>query len=79
MKPLDTIRTSLIDKILTIQNMDFLKALDNLVSTSSLTEEVKLTDEQIWMLQRSEDDISESRTISQDNLDQQDIEWLRKK
>ncbi len=79
MKPLDTIRTSLIDKILTIQNMDFLKALDNLVTTSSQTEEVKLTEEQKMMLQMSEEDISENRTISQDDLDQEDIEWLKKK
>lgn len=79
MKPVDTIRTNLIDKILAIQNADFLKALDNLVSSSSQVNEVKLTEEQKVMLQMSKEDISAGRVISQEKLDRQDTEWLRKK
>lgn len=77
MKPVDTIRTSLIDKILAIQNADFLNALDNLVSSSSQANEVKLTEEQKLMIQMSDEDISAGRVISQDILDRQDTEWLR--
>ena len=79
MKTVDTIRTRLIDKILAIQNADFLKALDSLVSSSSQTDNVVLTGEQTEMLEMSEADILEGRLISQDKLDIDDKEWLKKK
>ena len=78
MKPVDTIRTRLIDKILAIQNADFLQALDNLVSSSSQADNVTLTAEQTEMLQMSETDICEGRLISQEKLDNDDKEWLKK-
>jgi len=47
MEASDNIRNSLIDKILNIRNMDFLVALDKLISSSQNDEELyKLTDEQ---------------------------------
>ena len=79
MKPVDTIRTRLIDKILAIQNADFLKALDSLVSSSSQADKVILTAEQTELLEMSQTDISEGRLISQDKLDDEDKEWLKKK
>ncbi len=78
MKTVDNIRNRLIDKILAIQNTEFLKALDNLVSTSAQAETVQVSKEQRKMLEMSESDISTGRLISQDKLDIEDIEWLRK-
>ncbi len=79
MKTVDTIRTRFIDKILTIYNTDFLKALDNLVSSSSQAGKVSLTKEQKEMLEMSENDISSGRLISHDKLDFEDNEWLKER
>lgn len=79
MKSVNTIRTNLIDKILCIQNVEFLKALDNLVSSSSQENIVKLTEEQKLMLQMSEEDILAGRIISQEKIDLEDIKWLKMK
>ncbi len=69
MKSVNTIRTNLIDKILSIQNVEFVKALDSLVSSSSQENIVKLTKEQKLMLQMSEEDILAGRIISQEKVD----------
>ena len=79
MKPVDTIRTRLIDKILAIQNTDFLKALDKLVSSTSQADTVTVSAEQIEMLEMSETDILKGRLITQDELDKEDKKWLKSK
>jgi len=79
MKPVDTIRTKLIDKLLAIQNADFLKALDKLVSSSTKANEVLLSADQIKMLKMSELDITSGRVISQSELDAVDKKWLEGK
>jgi len=77
MKTVDNIRNRLIDKILSIQNKDFLEALDKLIATSSTeSETVKLTDEQKIMLEMSEQDIENGRLISQEAMDKRNLEWL---
>lgn len=79
MATVENIRSELIDKILTIKNKEFLKALDKLISTSaSDTGIVDLTDEQKAMLEMSEDDIKEGRLISQEAMDKRNLEWLNK-
>lgn len=78
MATVDTLRNKLIDKLLTISNKEYLLALNRLVETSTINNDpVKLTDEQILMLQLSDDDIKAGRTISQEQLDKNDLEWLR--
>jgi hypothetical protein len=78
MATVDNLRNSLIDKILTISNKDYLKALYDLVENSTIDKEVvKLTQEQILMLQMSEDDITKGKLISQADLDKSDLEWLK--
>ena len=78
MATVDTLRNNLIDKLLTISNKDYLVALNQLVENSTLSNDVvQLTREQILMLQLSDDDIKNGRTISQDQLDKEDLEWLR--
>lgn len=80
MATVDTLRNKLIDKLLTISNKEYLLALDRIVETSTInTAPVKLTDEQILMLQLSDDDIKTGKIISQEDLDQNDLEWLRGK
>lgn len=76
----DKIRSGLIDKIMTIQNKDFLIALDNLISsTDSDTKVVELGAEQKEMLEMSEDDIKNGLLISQEAMDKQNMEWLNEK
>jgi hypothetical protein len=79
MEQVDNIRNSLIDKLLAIRNKDFLKALDKIVTSSADDSLVVLNDEQKSMLQMSENDIVLKKFISLDDLDQQDMEWLKKK
>ncbi len=77
MTTVEKIRNGLIDKILSIQNKDFLEALDKLITTSkSESEIVELTDEQKIMLEMSERDIENGRVISQEALDKRNLEWL---
>lgn len=73
----DILRNNIIDKLLTITNKDYLSALYQLVNSSSVSPDtVKLTEEQILMLQLSDLDIKNGRLISQDQLDKADLQWL---
>lgn len=77
MASVDKIRNGLIDKILTINNKDFLEALDKIISTSSsYSGTVKLTKEQQEMLAMSEEDIKNGKLISQEEMDKRNLEWL---
>ena len=77
MTTVDKIRTGLIDKILSINNKDFLEALDKLISSSkSESEIVELTNEQKVMLEMSEKDIKMGKLISQDAMNKRNLEWL---
>ncbi len=77
MATINKIRTGLIDKILSINNKDFLETLDKLISLSkSESEIVKLTYEQKTMLEMSENDIKTGKLISQDAINKRNLEWL---
>jgi len=77
MARVDNIRNELIDKILNINNEDFLIALDKLItSSSSESEIVGLTDEQHKMLEMSEQDIKKGNLIFQESMDKRNLEWL---
>jgi predicted AAA+ superfamily ATPase len=77
MATIDKIRNGLIDKILTINNQDFLEALDKLISSEEFgLDLVNLTKEQKEMLEMSEDDIKNGRLISHDAMDKRNLEWL---
>ena len=78
MRAIDNLRNNIIDKLLTISNKDYLAALNQLVEKSSVDDDsVKLSEEQILMLNMSDDDIRNNRYIAQDELDKNDLEWLR--
>lgn len=79
MATVDKIRSELIDKIMTIENKDFLLALDKLVSSNATDVEVlELTEEQKEMLKLSEEDIKNGRLISQEAMDKRNHLFLKK-
>ena len=74
----DTLRNSIINKLLTITNKDYLSALYKIVEKSSVDSDiVKLTNEQVLMLKLSDKDIEKGKLISQNELDKRDSEWLK--
>ncbi|MCX6236729.1 MAG: hypothetical protein NTY07_04055 [Bacteroidia bacterium] len=78
MRTTDILRNNIIDKLLTINNKDYLSALYQLVNKSSVDNDtVKLTEEQILMLQLSDNDIKNGSLISQSQLDKDDLQWLK--
>ncbi|MDR9363872.1 MAG: hypothetical protein RI575_00930 [Balneolaceae bacterium] len=67
----------LIDKILSTKNEEVLSAIDQLLnSVEKQSENVSLTKEQKMMLEMSEIDLQKDETISQDELDKEDLSWL---
>lgn len=79
-KTVETIRNGLIDKIMSIQNREFLEALDILISSGKPESEiVYLSDEQSEMLEMSVQDIKYGRLISQEAMDKRNLEWLSEK
>ena len=73
----DNIRNNIIDKLLTISNIEYLSALYQLVQNSSIDNDIiKLSNEQILMLQLSENDIKNGRILTQDQIDKIDLKWL---
>jgi hypothetical protein len=78
MNSADILRNNIIDKLLTISNKDYLAALYKLVNSSVVEKDtVKLTKEQILMLQLSDNDIKNGKIISQSQLDKSDMKWLK--
>jgi hypothetical protein len=78
MATLDTLRNDIIEKLLAISDKDYMSALNKLVGNSSKDNEiVGLTDEQKLILRLSDKDIAAGRLISQDELDKNDLEWLK--
>jgi hypothetical protein len=78
MAQVDNLRNGLIEKLLTISNIDYLKALNELVSSSKLEKnKLDLTEEQVLMLKLSDKDIKHGRLISQNQLDKEDLLWLK--
>jgi hypothetical protein len=66
--------------LLAISDKDYLMALLRLVDNSAVQEDkIKLTKEQKLMLEMSEADIQKGRTIYQNDLDKNDLEWLKRK
>lgn len=80
MTTVDTLRDSLIDKLLAISNEEYLTALNKLVEKSNMSNEpVKLTEQQIELLKLSDDDIQTGRLISHDELYKNTLAWLKEK
>lgn len=77
MATVENLRDGLIDRILSIQNKDFLEALDKLISSSSSESDiVELIHEQKIILQMSEEDIKNGNLLSQETMEKRNAEWL---
>ncbi len=77
MLTVENIKNELIDKISSINNKDFLMALDKLIlSTYFESETVELTDAQKAMLEMAEQDIKDKKLISQEAMYKRNLEWL---
>jgi hypothetical protein len=78
MSTTDILRNDIIDKLLTINDKEYLEALHHLVSSSFINQDtVRLTEEQVLMLQLSDDDIKSGKLIPQNKLDKDDLQWLK--
>ena len=78
MNQADSIRNSIIDKLITISNRDYLKAIYQIVDSSSfVAEKIHLSAEQKIMLQLSEDDILSDNVISENEMNKNDLKWLK--
>lgn len=78
MTSVDILRNEIIGKLLTISDKSYLSAINRIVDTKSETEEpVKLSEEQKLMLELSEEDIKNGRTVKESVLNKQDLKWLR--
>jgi len=78
MNQTDIIRNSIIDKLITISNRDYLKAIYKIVDNSSVVaDKIHLSAEQKIMLQLSENDIKENRIISETEMNKSDLKWLK--
>jgi hypothetical protein len=74
----DNLRNTIINQLLAINNKDYLLAIYKLLITSPVdTKKVKLSDEQILMLQLSDKDIKKGKLISHKQLDKDDMKWLK--
>ncbi|SDL23389.1 hypothetical protein SAMN04487898_11694 [Pedobacter sp. ok626] len=61
-----------------ISNKDYLIALNNLIENSSVENDIaELSAEQILMLKMSDNDIKNGDVIDQQDLDKEDLKWLK--
>ncbi|MNK13751.1 hypothetical protein D3C87_318420 [compost metagenome] len=75
---IDHLRNTIIDKLMAISNKDYLIALNNLIENSSVENDIaELSAEQILMLKMSDNDIKNGDVIDQQDLDKEDLKWLK--
>ena len=78
MTTVNHLRNGIIDKLLTISNKNYLTALYKLVENSTTEEDIiQLSEEQLIMLKLSDKDIQLGKVISQNQLDKDDLKWLK--
>jgi hypothetical protein len=74
------IRNKVIDQLMAIKDVEFLRALSDMIDRAHVQEKtIQLTEEQKIMLAMSEEDIREGRTIDQFTLNERELEWLKRK
>lgn len=74
----DALRNEIIGKLLTISDKSYLSAINRIVETrSDRNDVVKLTEEQKLMLDMSNNDIKNGRTVNQVELNKADLLWLK--
>jgi hypothetical protein len=79
MLKVDEIKNEIIGKILSINNEDFLDAIDRLIDSSNQIGQVIVTPEQRVYLEMSEDDILAGRIVSEEEMKEYDAKWQGEK
>lgn len=80
MNSTDFLRSQVISKLLAVRDEKFLLALGELLDNNPVADElIKLTDDQIHVLKLSDIDIEYNRIMSQEQLDEEDLQWLEGK
>ena len=78
MATVDDLRNNIIDKLLAISSEDYLSTIYQIIDQNKIKlNKIILTKQQIEMLEMSENDIQNSKLISQEDLDKNDLEWLK--
>ena len=78
MEQADSIRNNLIDRLLVISNKDYLESLYKIVERSGYDDEaVRLSAAQKTMLALSENDILQHAIILEDEMNKNDLKWLK--
>ena len=78
MATVNTLRDSLIDKLLTISNKEFLTTLNQLVDSSAVQKgHVELSSSQIEMLKLSDRDLKEGKVIAHEEVMKKNLAWLK--
>ena len=75
MKNVEFLRNNIMEKLLTISNIDYLTALNNIIQKPHLIS--TLTLEQTQMLQMSEKNIENGELYNYDQVDLEDLKWLK--
>jgi hypothetical protein len=79
MDTLNEIRNRVIDSLMSIDNSQYLQALEKMIKSSNVEHnKTPLTEEQKIMLAMSEGDIQKGRMIDQDSLSNQELQWQTK-
>ncbi|MCF6224533.1 MAG: hypothetical protein L3J34_12525 [Flavobacteriaceae bacterium] len=76
MTGLESIKNSLIDRILATKNERLLNAISNIFESTQAEEILSLTSEQIEMLLMSEKDFEKGNLVSESELNKTDSEWM---
>ncbi len=81
MANVNSLKNELVEKILSIHNLEFLQALNVLISNSEkkYKEKKLVSDAEKEILLKSMEDIKAGRFVSQDVLYQKSLEWLNEK
>ncbi|MEP6805398.1 MAG: hypothetical protein ABI892_12800 [Flavobacterium sp.] len=72
------IKLEIFDKLKNIEDLSLLEKIRNLVKNADTSQVYQFEQYELDMLKESEEDIKYGRTISQEDLDKEDLEWLSK-
>lgn len=72
------IKLEIFDKLKNIEDLSLLEKIRNIVKDADTSQVYQFEEYELDMLKESEEDIKYGRTISQEDLDKEDLEWLSK-
>tara|TARA_R110000851_G_scaffold93422_4_gene203589 strand:- start:2166 stop:2399 length:234 start_codon:yes stop_codon:yes gene_type:complete len=76
MKTLDNLRSRLIDQIMVTKNEKLLAAIESILNSTEIDNQLTLDSHHIEMLLMSEMDIENDNLISESDLIKEDFEWM---